>query len=177
MQSKSKRKGKSLEDRVASMIRKKFNVDKKYIQRADASGNKSTEIGDINIFDKEVEKKFPFVIECKNREEWQLRDIIGYSKNNKSNPFKKYIEQNKVDLAKAGGEKYGLIVFSKAYEDIYAMMYQPELFEDLDLSVLDQYIVSNIQEYKVLITRFENILNNYKIFLRGNFSGKSTKFG
>jgi|GEM_PF-3868177 hypothetical protein len=119
------------------MIRKKFNVDKKYIQRADASGNKSTEIGDINIFDKEVEKKFPFVIECKNREEWQLRDIIGYSKNNKSNPFKKYIEQNKVDLAKAGGEKYGLIVFSKAYEDIYAMMYQPELFEDLDLSVLD----------------------------------------
>lgn len=160
MQTKSKRKGKSLEDKVAELIRETFGVNQKFVQRADASGNKSTEVGDIDIFDPTIIKKFPFVIECKNREEWKMRDLIGYQKDNKTNPFLRYIEQNEKDVKKQNDFKYGLIVFSKQYEDIYQLVYDESLIERL--KELDSYIITTLKNKKVLITTFKKLLEEGK---------------
>ena len=158
MSNNNKRKGKRLEDKIANMLIEHFKVDKKYIQRADSSGNKQTEIGDIDIFHPDVERKFPFTIECKNQEKWKFRNLFGAQRDNKSNPFIAYIEQNKHDVVKSGNKKIGLIVFSKAHEDIYQLIYDSKIISQINKSKFSSYSISHISGIEVFITTFEEIL-------------------
>ncbi len=156
----SKRKGKRLEDEVAEIIRKKYNVDDKYIKRAGSSGVRVEESGDIDIIHPEIEKQFPFVIECKNNEKWKLRDLIGAGKSNKSNPFKQFIKQNAKDVSK---RKYGLIVFSKNYEDIYGLYYCKEkdsIYKKID-KLIDSKIITQLDEYNLIVFEFKEFVKKW----------------
>lgn len=85
---------------------------------------RNDELGDIEILDKDIEHIFPFIIECKKQERIKMKYLFGYSRLNKSNPFYSYINQVKKDVEKynkdnSKNKKFGMVVFSKNYEDNY----------------------------------------------------------
>lgn len=168
MSSKAKRKGKRLENIVADILRKHFNVDKKYIKRAGSSGVRTEELGDIDIIHPEIEKIFPFIVECKNQEKWKLNDLLGKGISNKSNPFKSYIKQIKEELKRTNENKIGLLVFSKNQEDIYCLIFQIDRLDLSFINKLDSYMFSKLDNEKVLICKFEDFLNNYKLNKEGD---------
>jgi hypothetical protein len=162
MANKNKRKGKRLEEIVADILRDAFKVDKKYIKRAGSSGVREEEKGDIDIIHPEIEKQFPFVIECKNNEKWKLRDLIGSGVVNKSNIFKQFIEQSLNELE---DNDFGLIVFSKNYEDIYGLFYSynkktENMFKKID-SITENKIITKLDNYKIIVFQFEEFVFNW----------------
>ncbi len=165
MSSKSKQKGKSFENKVAKMICKIFEIDNKYIKRSGSSGVRLDEHGDIDINHPKIEQQFPFVIECKKNEKWKFNDLLGIGTVNKSNIFLDFISQSITEIY---NDKYGLIVFSKNYEDVYGLFYSDnttknnEMFETI-LQLLENKMISHIGEYKILVFRFEEFLERWYI--------------
>jgi hypothetical protein len=148
-----------LEQKTAEIMRKYFNVGKKYIKRAGSSGVRVEEDGDIDIIHPDIEKIFPFVIECKNQEKWRMRDLFGMARNNKSNPFYSFIIQSEKELK--DNNQIGMIVFSKNREDIYAFVYYKDIpkKEHKELNkMMDHKFISNINEYTIIGFLFEDFI-------------------
>ena len=159
-----KTKGKVLENKVQNILREYFNVDDRIIKRNVSSGTQSGEISDINIIDQNIEEKFPYIIECKNQEIWNIRDLIGNNINKKSNPFIKYWNQIEREIKnynkKYKNKKYGLLIFSKQNYPIYVMVKYNELNIKV-LSKLNDYnhIITNINKVKYVVFEINDFLN------------------
>ncbi len=159
-----KKKGKMLENNVQEILRNYFNVDEKIIRRNVSSGTQDGENGDVNIVDTNIETIFPYVIECKNQEIWDIRDIIGDNVNKKSSPFIKYWDQIEKEVkyynSKYNLKKYGLLVFSKQHYPIYQMVKYNKLQIKYINNLFDiPHIITNINNTKYVIMEFNNFLN------------------
>lgn len=174
MSSSSKTKGNYLENKTALIIREVFNIDARYVKRSASSGVRNDDEGDLSILHPEFEKVFPFIIECKNREEIKFKFLLGEASLNKSNPFIKYIKQNELDLKDT--DKSGLIVFSKSYEEIYCLIYQIDKFSKLvnidEFNKNIQHLFTNISGKRCLVYPFKKFLELYKESLNINFDKK-----
>ena len=71
-----KAKGNAAEEFVAKQIRELYNLNDDEVYRSPNSGQSNRELGDIFIIKRLRESLFPFVLECKNHESWDIRSIF-----------------------------------------------------------------------------------------------------
>lgn len=111
---KAKNKGNAFENTISKIYSEILGVR---FKRVPASGglrwkNRSDVIGDITITDEDYRAEF--VVECKNSEAWNLRDLLF---GNDNTAIKKYITQAE-DETKRAGKPFHLIIKSKGYKPI-----------------------------------------------------------
>lgn len=139
---KSKRKGKYFESKVQKLIKDFFNSDDRHVKRNISSGTMHGEEGDIST------DLIDFVIECKNREDWNIKHLLGKDKETQSNPFLKFLEQNEKEVedynVRYNDKRHGVIVFSKNRYPIYVLVKEELINKDL------------IKDKEYLRTRFNN---------------------
>lgn len=155
-----KRKGKSLENQIAEILRENFNTDSRHIKRNISSGTQIGEESDINIVDSEIESIFPFIIEAKNQEKWKISDLLSENVNRKSNPFISYLNQLNEEVEtyykRYNIYKKGLLVFSKSYYPIYAMVKCDDI-ADIDIQNLS-FMHVNINNTWYYVFEFKSFL-------------------
>lgn len=71
-----KAKGNAAEEFVAKQIRELYNLNDDEVYRSPNSGQSNRELGDIFIIKRLRETLFPFVLECKNHEAWDIRSLF-----------------------------------------------------------------------------------------------------
>ncbi len=159
-----KRKGKSLENKIAEFLRETFNTDSRHIKRNISSGTQIGEESDINIIDSEIEARFPFIIEAKNQEKWKLSDLLSDNVNRKSNPFISYLEQLNVEVEtyykRYNVHKKGLLIFSKAYYPIYVMVKHEDI-QDINFADLS-FMHVNINNQWYYVFELKSFLTLFK---------------
>lgn len=154
-----KAKGKNLESYVQERIKFVLNVSDVDVHRSSASGTQSGENSDIYI-SPTVLLRFPFTIECKNQEQWKLKDLLF---DRKSNILRKWIIQAEKENEKlknlTGLNLYSVVVFSKQHEEVYAML--PEKQQKL-LNLNVNHIITNINNQNYIILSFEYWIMNWR---------------
>jgi len=178
MANRYKQKGKRLEEKVSQILNQKYNLPEGSFKRALSSGTYKYEYKSDIIFS--FINPNPFIIECKNREQWKYTDIL-YFKNDIykwfSDLYKRYIHIrdkyiNKLIKNTNNNIKdfvYILIV-SKAYHPIYVIFNEDNilnsnLFEKDNNNDNWQYIIKiKTDKYNTLtIMDINDFCNIYKL--------------
>lgn len=172
-----KRKGKRLENAVAEILNKSFN-DYRFARSSTSGLRFDLDIGDISIKRQDEFKILPY-IECKNRESWQCKHIFNFEK---SPLYKFYLEtENKLEKFKTKLNEYKkkynmnprfeiilpILVFSKAYENIYAIV-QLQYIQSYEKFVADLingtqfHAILRHAEKKFIMINFEEFAKIFK---------------
>ncbi len=130
----SKKKGNNFERKVAHIICDYFKLPYNENPRTPLSGGAVRWKGDIQKSDK-LKAIFPFYIECKKRENWDLIDLI-----NPNSELNKWWQKCVKDCP---ADEFPLLIFSKNYYPVFCMF----LIDNINLNILN---------FKHLCITFEN---------------------
>lgn len=136
-----KRKGKRLEEKVARIIRELWNIkEEDRIHRSLTSGIVGIEKGDIKF---NLKEKIYIWIECKNREDWDESDLIGFK-----DKIKSFFVKMLKDINKKQEPYLPVLAVSKAFSsNTYCITIHELFFNETFLNKCNLYL--NTQEFEV----------------------------
>ena len=154
----SKRKGNTFERKIANIIREVLDAPKDRVQRTPLSGG-MYEKGDLIVKEPYTEK-FPWYVECKNRESWTWPQLI---KKPTDNPVFQWFEKTLEECHPYDGRipRKPLLIFTKNRSPICVMLRK----EDINLFVrnFDRHfsfsIVIPYESSLVYIVKLEEFLS------------------
>lgn len=115
----SRNKGANFERKISKLLEDSLGIS---FVRTPQSGAFSTNTKDTrlsgDLYSPDLD--FPFVIECKNYEDYNIEDLINGSKGD----VVKWVEQ----LEKEKGKKLGLLIFKRNYGKIFCMIENIEFY-------------------------------------------------
>jgi len=164
MANKNKEKGKYLEEYVAKKFQEQFNLDKRDVHRAQASGVFTTEYGDIYF------RKHAIIIECKNQQDVQVQRLFPKI----TKVIYKYFDQllkdhNKFKTNYPDNNNLAFLVLTNTSNRLprYVVIEERHLIDSINNKIIDSKILTD--NISLIKTKAEHKDVNFFVFILDDF--------